>query len=182
MSTTAPTLPYRLEPSDLSTLDTAPIRITREIVVPAPREAVWATISDAEAMPTWFAGVTRAIYTSEPPIDVGATRFIEIGRLQANEEILAFDPPERFAFRVVEVNQRGLAAMVEDIVLDPDGADHTQLRYRQAVALRPPVKILSPLIRRQLNHGLRRGLDGLGAHHTTTASPPTPTAGPTQTN
>jgi hypothetical protein len=80
--------------------------------------------------------------------------------LEADETILAFDPGKRFAFRVDATNLPALAALVEEVTLEPAGSG-TRVVYRQALAPKPWLRWLAPLLRRQMQSGLQRGLAGL---------------------
>jgi hypothetical protein len=53
-----------------------------------------------------------------------------------------------------------LRALVEIVTLEADGAG-TRVVYRQALEAKPWLRPLLPLLRGQMERGLRRGLDGL---------------------
>lgn len=146
---------------DPSFVDRAPILVTEEVTIDAPPAAVWPALADAEAWTEWFTGMREARYTSPEPHGVGSTRQVAVKSLRVDEEILAFDPAERFAFCVTAANVAMLAAMVEVVTLDAADGDRTRVVYRQAVELNPWFRPLTPLIRRQLQAGLRSGLPGL---------------------
>jgi hypothetical protein len=81
--------------------------------------------------------------------------------MRADETILAFDPGQRFAFRVDATNLPLLEALVEVVTLEAAGSG-TRVVYRQALETRPWLRPLGPLLRRGMERGLRRGLAGLG--------------------
>lgn len=149
-----------LRDEDLSFLDRAPIVARAEVEVDAPPDRIWPALVDAEAWIEWFAGVKDAHYTSTEPHGVGSTRFVHVKSLKANEEVLACDENERFAFRVCDVNQPALAAVVEEVTLEPSG-EATTVVYRQAVELAGWARPAAPMIRRQLQGALGKGLAGL---------------------
>lgn len=151
---------HALRKEDLSFADRAPIRITEATVVDAPPDRVWPALADAAAWTEWFAGMKEARYTSPEPHGVGSTRFVHVKMLEVNEEILAFDVDERFAFRVVDTKFAGLAAMVEVVTLEPSGGG-TRVVYTQALELQRWFVPMVPLLRRQLRGGLEAGLRGL---------------------
>jgi len=80
--------------------------------------------------------------------------------LEADETILAFDVGKRFAFRVDSTNLPLFVALVEVVTLEAVGSG-TRVVYRQALEPRPWLRLLMPLLRGQMERGLRRGLDGL---------------------
>jgi uncharacterized protein YndB with AHSA1/START domain len=153
-------MPYRLRTEDLSFVDRAPIVVRAETSVPASPEAVWPAFADASAWPSWFSGMKDAHYTSPAPHGVGSTRYVHVQGLRVDETILAFDVGRRFAFRVESANVPFLLALVEVITLEAVGGA-TRVVYRQALEPKPWLRLLAPLLRRGMERGLRRGLDGL---------------------
>jgi hypothetical protein len=149
---------HMLSEQGLDFVKRAPVAVRAELVLPGTNpEAVWPSLADATAWVDWFDGVTEACYTSPGPPGVGSTRRVRLSMLRVSEEVLAFEPRKRFAFRVTEANLPALRAMVEDITLDRAG-DSTWVVYRQGVEMEPWARPLAPLVRRQLRRGLRRSL------------------------
>ena len=153
-------MPYRLRSEDVSFVERAPLVVRAEVSVPASPEAVWPAFADATVWPSWFSGMQEAHYTSPAPYGVGSTRRVRVMSLEADETILAFDVGRRFAFRVDSANVPFLRALVEVITLEAVGGA-TRVVYRQALELKPWLRLLAPLLRHQMGRGLRRGLDGL---------------------
>jgi uncharacterized protein YndB with AHSA1/START domain len=151
---------HRYRSEDLSFVDRAPVVARAETTVPAAPAAIWPAFADARAWVEWFTGVKDAHYTSPPPYGLGSTRFVHVLGLKVDETILAFDPAERFAFRVDAGNLPVLEALVEVVTLEPVGAG-TRVVYRQAFEPKWWLRPLVPLLRRQMEAGLRRGLEGL---------------------
>ena len=151
---------FSLRSEDLSFVERAPVVVRAEVSVPASPAEVWPAFADAPAWVRWFTGMQDARYTSPPPYGVGSTRSVRVMGLVADETILAFDPGKRFAFRVDAANLPMLRALVEVVTLEPDGAG-TRVVYRQALEPKPWLRPLRPLLRGQMERGLRRGLDGL---------------------
>ena len=151
---------YELRSETLSFLDRAPVVIRAEVHVPASPEAVWPAFADASAWPKWFRGMKDAHYTSPAPHGVGSTRSVSVLGLKADETIVAFDVGECFAFRVDSANLPALRALVEVVTFERDG-EATRVIYRQALEPTPWLRLLMPLLRGQMQRGLRRGLDGL---------------------
>jgi uncharacterized protein YndB with AHSA1/START domain len=151
---------FPLRSEDISFVDRAPVVVRAEVSVPASPAEVWPAFADAPAWMAWFSGMQDARYTSPAPYGVGSTRSVRVMGLEADETILAFDPGKCFAFRVDATNAPLLRALVEVVTLEPDGAN-TRVVYRQALEPKPWLRPLLPLLRRQMERGLRRGLDGL---------------------
>ncbi len=153
-------MPFRLRGEDLSFVERAPVVVRAETSVPASPAAVWPAFADASAWPSWFNGMKDAHYTSPEPYGVGSTRHVHVLALEVDETILAFDVGERFAFRVDSANLPFLSALVEVVTLEAVGGA-TRVVYRQALEPKPWLRPLMPLLRRQMERGLRRGLGGL---------------------
>jgi uncharacterized protein YndB with AHSA1/START domain len=151
---------FSLRREDLSFVERAPVVVRAEVSLPASPAAVWPAFADAPAWVDWFTGMQDAHYTSPAPYGVGSTRSVRVMGLVADETILAFDPGKRFAFRVDAANLPMLRALVEVVTLEADGAG-TRVVYRQALEPKPWLRPLLPLLRGQMERGLRRGLDGL---------------------
>jgi uncharacterized protein YndB with AHSA1/START domain len=150
----------RLRSEDLSFVERAPVVVRAEATVPASPAAVWPAFADARAWVDWFAGMSEAHYTSPAPHGVGSTRSVRVMGLAADETILAFEPGRCFAFRVDSANVPVLNALVEVVTFEPAGAG-TRVVYRQALEPKPWLRWLMPLLRRQMQRGLERGLAGL---------------------
>jgi len=151
---------FGLRSEDVSFVERAPVVVRAEISVPASPAVVWPAFAEASAWVDWFSGMKDAHYTSPEPHGVGSTRTVHVLGLEADETILAFDAAERFAFRVDSANVPFLRALVEVVTLEAVGSA-TRVVYRQALEPKPWLWPLMPLLRRQMERGLRRGLDGL---------------------
>jgi len=79
------------------------VPIRSSVVVDAPIERVWAVLADIERQPAWMNELTSVRLTTPPPVGVGTRA---VGRVQAFGialddpiEIVAFEPPTRYAIR-----------------------------------------------------------------------------------
>ena len=99
--------------------------IEREIVIEAPVEVVWRTITEPDQMSRWFAD--RVELVAEP----GADGFMEFGDQGGPVVVETVDPPARFSFRWNyprgEVPVSGNSMLVE-FTLTPDDGERTHLR------------------------------------------------------
>lgn len=161
---------HRLRPEPIEFVDRAPIRIRAEATIGASPSQVWPAISDAAAWEAWFTGMKVAHYTSPEPHAVGSTRHVQVQTLRVDETIIAFDPDERFGFRVDGASLPALAAMVEVVTLEPVGSA-TRVVYRQALELKPWARVLAPVVRRQLASALCTSLVGLDRFVTSRPEP-----------
>lgn len=151
---------FNLRAEDLSFVDRAPIVIREVATLDASAERVWPALAEATVWTEWFPGMKEARFTSREPHGVGSTRVVQVATLKVNEEVLAFDENERFAFRVCDANLPMIAAMVEVVTLAPAG-EGTLVTYQQAVELHWWAKPLTPVLRSQLRKSVQKGLVGL---------------------
>ena len=101
------------------------LAIEREVLIEAPVEVVWRTITDPGQMSQWFAD--RVELAVEP----GAHGYMEFGDQGGPVVVEAADPPTRFSFRwnyppgeePVEGN-----SMLVEFTLTPEGRERTRLR------------------------------------------------------
>jgi len=78
-------------------------RFVLEQPIRAPLEKVWALISDHVGWQRW-AGVQEVVLRQQgdpAPNGLGAIRVLRRGGLAFEEEVIAFEPPARIAYRVV---------------------------------------------------------------------------------
>jgi uncharacterized protein YndB with AHSA1/START domain len=113
--------------------------------VSAPPEAVWRVYTDSAGWPRW-AGVKEVVLrqAGDPPPDgLGAIRVIRSRGIAIEEEVTAFDPPKRVAYRMVA----GLP--VRDFCGEVCfGAADGGTRIRWTVRFRARVPGTGPLLRR----------------------------------
>jgi uncharacterized protein YndB with AHSA1/START domain len=103
----------------------ARLAIEREIVIDAPPEVVWRTITEPDQMSLWFAD--RVDLVVEP----GAHGYMGFGDQGGPVVVETVDPPKRFSFRwnhPPEVEPAPGNSMLVEFTLTPEGADRTRLR------------------------------------------------------
>ncbi len=154
-----------MKPITAQTIDwipRAPVSVTRTRSIAADRDRVWATIADHEGWVDWFGPITQ-VERLDAADAVGGHRRVHIRRIAVEEEFLAWDPGERFAFTITHSNAPGITAMVEDVRLTADGEHATNVSYTQAVQ---PVggKLTAPLLRLLVPKAIDQGLAGLAKH------------------
>jgi uncharacterized protein YndB with AHSA1/START domain len=135
----------KLEPKDLSYLETAAHRLDYSRVMPGPPERVFAVLQDLDSWPKWFVDFKRAEKTTAGPLGLGATRRVWVGPLSLEERFVAWDPGKRFSFTMLDMNLPLLASMLEDWQLTPvEGGTRVDYRVRFDVSalLRPFSKLL----------------------------------------
>lgn len=151
----------KLTPRDTDFVDTAPIRITTVVTVKATPEEVWAVMADNERWPEWFKAAKSCRTTSAVSGGVGSTRWIHVDLFKVNERFIAWDPPRRWAFTILDVNLPGIVSVVEHALIEPAGTGETRVTYVMASEVRPYLRPLVPILRWRLAGMFKQGLAGI---------------------
>ena len=148
-----------ITPRTLEWIGAAPVSVTRTRRIAAPKDRVWSVIADHEGWSRWFEPIT-AVERIDAADDVGGHRRVHIRSVAVEEEFLAWEPGERFAFTVTHANKPGITSMVEDVRLVADGDEATTVSYTQAI--QPfAATVTAPLLRRFIPKAIDKGLAGL---------------------
>lgn len=134
------------------------IEIELQRRIPAPRQAVWNLYTDHCSWTEW-AGVGRVRLDAEgsPERDgVGCVRVISNGPVSVHEEVVAFEPPKRMAYRVVR--GVGMKNHLGEVEFEEDG-NATLVRWR--CHFDPAIPGLGFLLRAITTRVFRQTLDGL---------------------
>ena len=145
-------------------------QLSREIVIDAPRERVWAVVADSNLLPEWAPPVNEVSHLSEGPEGVGITRVcqVEFGGRKGTmtERCVHFDPPHRAGY-VVDDDSLGFSRMFADygftitIEASPDGSStaRTETFYTPR---NPLFRLMNAvLVRRRFGHTVDELLFGL---------------------
>jgi uncharacterized protein YndB with AHSA1/START domain len=101
------------------------LMIDRDILIEAPAEVVWRTITEPAQMSQWFAD--RVDLVVEP----GARGYLEFGDQGGPVVVETVDPPTRFSFRWNHPRGEEPVAgnsMLVEFTLTPEDAERTRLR------------------------------------------------------
>jgi uncharacterized protein YndB with AHSA1/START domain len=102
------------------------LMIDREVLIEAPVEVVWRTITEPDQITQWFAD--RVDLVVEP----GAHGYMGFGNQGGPVVVEIVDPPTRFSFRWNDTRGRGEPeagrSMLVEFTLTPAGDDRTRLR------------------------------------------------------
>jgi len=103
--------------------------IEREILIEAPAEVVWRTITEPDQMSQWFAEQVELV------IEPGAHGYMGFGDQGGPVVVETVDPPARFSFRwnhpIGEEPVVGNSMLVE-FTLTPEGDERTRLRVTES--------------------------------------------------
>ena len=116
----------------------------------APIEIVFARLTDHDDVRNW-PGVSdaRLIKEGSPRNGVGAVRAVEHPFLTIHEEVVAFEPPVRFEYRIV----RGMPIVHHGTISFEARGDETQVSWDVRVSSKVPG--LAGLLGMVLRRGLR---------------------------
>jgi hypothetical protein len=78
-----------------------------------------------------------------------------------NERFVAWDPPRRWAFTILDANLPGIVSVVEQALIDPAGGGKTVLTYVLAADVAPYMRPLVPALRWRLAGLFKKGLPGI---------------------
>ena len=105
------------------------LTISREVVIEAPVDVVWRTITEPGQMSQWFADRVDLV------IEPGAHGYMQFGDQGGPVVVEAVDPPARFSFRwnhpLGEEPTAGNSMLVE-FTLTPEGDERTRLRVTES--------------------------------------------------
>jgi uncharacterized protein YndB with AHSA1/START domain len=101
------------------------LTISREVLIEAPVDVVWRTITEPDQMSQWFADRVDLV------IEPGAHGYLQFGDQGGPVVVEVVDPPARFSFRwnhpPGEEPVAGSSMLVE-FTLTPEGDERTRLR------------------------------------------------------
>lgn len=153
----------KLTPVDVAFIATARQTLEVEQIVRAPIQRVWDTIADNETWTRWFSPMSECQTTSDPGTGVGATRSVVVGPLEADEEFVAWDEPNIWAFTITKTNIPMASKFLEQLELSTHN-DGTRVTYTGAFDPHLVTKLSYPLVKRQVRKAWTAGLAGLADH------------------
>jgi uncharacterized protein YndB with AHSA1/START domain len=101
------------------------LAIEREVVIEAPVEVVWRTITEPDQLSQWFADRVELV------VEPGAHGFMRFGDQGGPVVVETVDPPTRFSLRWnYPSGQEPVAgnSMLVEFTLTPEGPERTRLR------------------------------------------------------
>jgi len=101
------------------------LMIDRDILIEAPAEVVWRTITEPAQMSQWFADQVDLV------IEPGARGYLKFGDQGGPVVVETVDPPTRFSFRWNHPHGEEPVAgnsMLVEFTLTPEDAERTRLR------------------------------------------------------
>ncbi len=160
---------FELRKEDLSFARRAPLVHSVEFIVATPRAAVFAVISDPTTWKDWFPGVRAASYAGDAPRGVGTVRRAHVGNTHWEEEMIAWQPDECWAYTIVRSTVPMAKAQIEAFEFsDADGA--TRVRWTLALEPRLLARLGSPFLPRVVGRLFVRAMQNLERYTQTAAA------------
>lgn len=149
---------------DTTFLETAPFKITGVQKIKASREEVFQFLKVGENWPKWHSGITKVIWTSPLPFEVGTTRTVEInGKYVADEEFVVWEENSRFNFIFLRSNIPMSVALMEDFWVKETADGYCELHWAVAGETRGALKMFNWLMKSIQQKGIRRDAKKLAA-------------------
>ena len=105
------------------------LTIDREVMIEAPVDVVWRTITEPDQISQWFASRVELV------VEPGAHGYLEFGDQGGPVVVETVDPPTRFSFRWNHPRgeEPGVGnSMLVEFRLRPEGAERTRLRVTES--------------------------------------------------
>jgi hypothetical protein len=153
---------WEYHPVDLGFFHTAPCKFVNTELVRRPPDRIFAAIAeDAPGWGDWNPGFSKTgRYLSPPPHGPGSQRVVRMSGITYDETILAWNPPERWAFRVDKAAAPIAHALAEDYRITPvDGGSIVQWTF--AADPRSALRVATPLLAPTLTALFRRAMSNL---------------------
>jgi len=154
---------YDLRPVGMDFLESAPRRFVAEQSVALPPARVWEAFVDPSGWRRWWPGLEEASYGDDrPPFGVGTYRETRVGGHRYEERILAWDEPQRWAYRI---DRATLAIAHAQVEVTEISAEEAGARVRWTIAADPRwrLRVLAPLFPRIMRSLLARAMRNLEA-------------------
>ena len=142
------------------------VAVSRNRLIPASRDAVWAVLSDFGAISSWAPNVDHSCLMAEKTEGIGMVRRIQTGRTTVVETVEVYEPGRALGYRLT-----GLPPVIRSVTntwtLASTGEETTATLTTEIDAgSRPPQKAIARAVGRALGNASDQMLDGLAAHLT----------------
>ena len=149
-------------PRTLDWIPRAPVQARGTARSTAPPDAVFAVLADHAGWVEWFPNVKR-VEVLGPAAGVGARRRVKIPMVTVEEEFIAWDPGEHWAFTATSTSPTWTRSLVEDCRLTARADGGTDIDYAMYL---DPVGPIGWMMKRsvgRISAAIRQGMENLAA-------------------
>ncbi len=137
---------------------------TRNAVVAADADAVWAVLEDFGAISKWAPNVDHSCLMSEQTEGVGAVRRVQVGRSSLVERVVEWTPDLALAYSI-----EGLPPVIRTVVntwslMEMASGTRVSLTSRVNAGPRPPQQLIARIAAQRLARASEIMLAGLERH------------------
>lgn len=148
--------------------------LTHEVLIAAPRQLVWDTLSTLDLLATYDPGTKTSALFGEQSSGVGAERRCEVSGGWFVERVTAWEPGKTLAFALVSCSFPVTALRHDYALSESEGSTLVTQVMTYQLKYGPVGRAMDAVIlRRQWDRGIRAFLAGLKGH-VETLRPPTP--------
>ncbi len=145
-----------------SWIENAPEKCSANRLIAASPGEIWAVLADHEKWPEWFDAINEVTVTGEAE-GVGAERSVRLPGLVVDEEIVAWDVGERFAYRATGFSRGAFESLNGRVTIEDLGDGRSRVSYNQGFAPVWWARLPFKLARGKLERDLGEALDRLAA-------------------
>jgi carbon monoxide dehydrogenase subunit G len=138
--------------------------VERTVLIRAQPTAVWAVLSDFDAISEWAPNVDHSCLMTEQTEGVGTVRRIQTGRTTLIETVTTWEPEATLSYVIT-----GLPSMIRSVanrwsIEATDGGTPVTLASEIDAGPRPPQQLIARIAGRRLAAASDQMLAGLAAH------------------
>jgi hypothetical protein len=140
------------------------MEFSKSASIPAPVDAVWATLAEFNAISRWAPNVDHSTAASDLTSGVGAVRRVQAGRITLLERVVDWAPPAELAYQLIGLPPPAGTVVTRWTLAGKDGTTEATVITTIAPLPGPPGRVVSQVLRRQLTSAATEMLAGLTAH------------------
>ncbi len=131
-----------------------------------PQQTVWDVLADIGSISIWNPGVVSSTQTSAGEVELGATRYCDLGgRNYLDEEVVTYNAPDAITFRITGTNMPFKSADIRFTLNAVEDATDVTVSPIYELKFGPVGKLLDRvMVKNTYQNGMRDLLNGLKAH------------------
>jgi len=152
---------YKMEHTDASFFDSAPVRFDNSVTIPVPADVLWNILEDDHSWTVWAGVINHVEWTSPKPFGLGTTRTVTMasGLMTGWETFIAWEAGKRMGFCFTEATMDGIARFAEDWQVTANSANSCCVRWVMCMdpkgVNRYIIKAFAPIMTLTFKHYLK---------------------------